>query len=135
MERGSAEYGITQFADMTSAEFDVWKGLKRRTDSAELVSENDVGHAPATIPDVPLPREFDWREKGVVSEVKNQGACGSCWAFSVTGNIEGLHAIKTGQLESYSEQELVDCDTEDKGCQGGMPDNAYKWVLLHFLVK
>lgn len=130
LERGSAEYGVTQFADMSAAEFDQWKGLRPRSESAELWRENDVRHVPATIPEVALPREFDWREKGVVSEVKNQGQCGSCWAFSVTGNIEGLHAIKTGKLESYSEQELVDCDKEDNGCNGGLPDNAYKWVVV-----
>lgn len=123
-ERGTARYGVTHFADMDAAEFARWTGLRAQRDDASAT--NEVRNARATIPDVPVPRAFDWRERGVITAVKNQGSCGSCWAFSVTGNIEGLHAIKTGRLEEYSEQELVDCDTDDHGCNGGLPDNAYK---------
>ncbi|XP_004519757.1 putative cysteine proteinase CG12163 [Ceratitis capitata] len=119
-EMGSAKYGITEFADLTTDEYRQRTGLWQR--SEDKPSKN----MPAVIPNVELPKEFDWREKGVISKVKNQGTCGSCWAFSVTGNVEGLHAVKTGKLEEYSEQELLDCDTKDSACNGGLMDNAYE---------
>ena len=66
-----------------------------------------------------LPASVDWRTKGAVNPVKNQGQCGSCWAFSATAAVEGAYAIKTGNLLSLSEQQLVDCDTQSQGCNGG----------------
>lgn len=123
-EQGTAVYGVTEFADMTYNEYKMRTGLRMRN----LEDTNEISNPKAEIPDIELPESFDWREKGAVTPVKNQGSCGSCWAFSVTGNIEGIHAVKTGNLESYSEQELVDCDTQDAGCNGGLPDNAYKAI-------
>ncbi|XP_059610140.1 putative cysteine proteinase CG12163 [Phlebotomus argentipes] len=122
-EMGTAKYGVTEFADLTPTEYRMRTGLWRRS-----LDENHIPNPIAEIPNIKLPKSFDWRDKNVVSEVKNQGNCGSCWAFSVTGNIEGLHAIKTGVLEEYSEQELLDCDTVDGACAGGLPDNAYKAI-------
>lgn len=124
-ELGTAKYGLTEFADMTAAEFKRYTGLLNAHHNPRLQA-NHLGNPMAEIPDIEVPQSFDWRDKNVISPVKNQGQCGSCWAFSVIGNIEGLNAIKTGKLEEFSEQELVDCDTMDSGCNGGLPDNAYK---------
>lgn len=74
---------------------------------------------------------IDWRTKGAVTPVKNQGHCGSCWTFSTTGAMESHHFIQTGKLISLSESQLVDCDTLSHGCNGGNKATAMKWTTTH----
>ncbi|GBP88989.1 Protein O-mannosyl-transferase 2 [Eumeta japonica] len=128
-EKGTATYGLSRFADLTYEEFRIkHTGLNR-----SLYNPNKTPMAHADIPDVVLPASYDWRDQGAVTPVKDQGSCGSCWAFSVTGNIEGQWKLKTGNLLSLSEQELVDCDKLDDGCNGGLPDNAYRSGRAQFI--
>jgi cathepsin F len=120
---------VSPFADWSVEEF-----LARNTLKPHLLdlssTVQDASHNTSSLPD-----EFDWREKGAVNEVKNQGSCGSCWAFSTVANIEGVNFVKTNKLVSLSEQELVDCDKTgpdgDQGCQGGLPSNAFKYMIAN----
>lgn len=75
-----------------------------------------------------LKANINWVDRGVVTPVKNQGQCGSCWDFSAVGVVESAHAIISGSLESLSEQEILDCDFYDGGCNGGWPNRAFKFM-------
>ncbi|KAL5976900.1 Cysteine protease xcp1 [Asimina triloba] len=121
--------GLNQFADMSHEEFkDKYLGLKpdmsgRRdsTESDEAFRYRNSGN---------LPKAVDWRTKGAVTQVKDQGQCGSCWAFSTVAAVEGINQIMTGNLTSLSEQELIDCDTtQNSGCNGGLMDYAFSYII------
>jgi len=119
--------GVNQFTDLTPEEFkSQWVGgLKTEVGSYGCKTfTSGASGAPATV---------DWRNKGAVTSVKDQGQCGSCWTFSATGAIEGAWAISMGQLVDLSEQELVDCATGvsygSHGCNGGQMEGAFKFVI------
>ena len=83
-----------------------------------------------------LPKAWDWRDHKAVTSVKNQGMCGSCWAFSAVAAVEGIWAITTGQLVSLSEEEIVQCNFDDDfGCNGGQMQNAFKWIAANGIDK
>ncbi|RWS03099.1 cathepsin L-like protein, partial [Dinothrombium tinctorium] len=127
-ERGTAKYGITEFADLSAREFrKYFTGLNLKLATSEL-SKYETSANFSQVKET-IPPAFDWRHYNVVTEVKDQGLCGSCWAFSTTGNVEGQYAIKKHKLISLSEQELVDCDKYDDGCGGGLMTNAYKSII------
>ncbi|XP_040495398.1 cathepsin F isoform X2 [Ursus maritimus] len=122
LDRGTAQYGITKFSDLTEEEFRTiyLNPLLRENRGKKMRLAKSIGDS--------APPEWDWRNKGAVTQVKDQGMCGSCWAFSVTGNVEGQWFLKRGSLLSLSEQELLDCDKVDKACLGGLPSNAYSAI-------
>ncbi|XP_074279368.1 cysteine protease RD19A-like [Silene latifolia] len=133
----SAVHGVTKFSDLTAKEFkEKYLGFKDGK-KKKLRIPSDAEKAP-TLPTKDLPEDFDWRDHGAVTPVKNQGSCGSCWSFSTTGALEGAHYLATGELVSLSEQQLVDCDHEcdpeeynscDAGCNGGLMNNAFEYIL------
>ena len=122
-ENNSYKTGITKFSDLTFQEFSKIY-LNLNYDAMAVANFNPyivkVSNA--------APDAFDWREKGYVSPVKDQGSCGSCWAFSTVANLEGQYYKGKGKMVTLSEQMLVDCDTYDSACNGGLMENTFTWL-------
>jgi len=129
-EAGETSYyvAINKFADMTNEEFSAqYLGYKPLDPSLKKATPFRYANSIA-------PESMDWRDADAVSEVKDQGGCGSCWSFSATGAMEGIYAIAHGvqagkRRTTFSEQQLVDCDTYDGGCGGGNMDTAFQYVI------
>jgi len=119
--------GMNKYADLTITEF---VKLMNGYNVTMRDQRNQDRHEFTRNPHVKLPDTVDWRDKGYVTGVKDQGQCGSCWAFSTTGSLEGQHFKATGKLVSLSEQNLVDCSTKqgNMGCNGGLMDQAFQYI-------
>ncbi|CAM6007853.1 unnamed protein product [Sphagnum balticum] len=122
--------GLNNFSDLSHEEFQVrYLGTRPRLVGDRKLRRKTIQEG-FIYADVEAPASVDWREKGAVAEVKDQGSCGSCWAFSAIGAVEGVNKIVTGSLISLSEQELVDCDTkENEGCNGGLMEYAFEFII------
>ncbi|KAL1561483.1 Cysteine protease xcp2 [Salvia divinorum] len=120
--------GLNEFADMAHDEFKQ-RFLGLRVDD-RLPRGNELRREFEQRDFESLPKSVDWRKKGAVTRVKNQGSCGSCWAFSTVAAVEGINQIVTGNLTELSEQELIDCDTAyNSGCNGGLMDYAFTYIV------
>jgi hypothetical protein len=119
------QLGHNQFSHMNFDEFKEYVHLGLDIPAYETASAN-VLEANQNL--TALPASVDWTTNGAVTGVKDQGNCGSCWSFSATGALEGAYKIKYGTLISFSEQNLVSCDTIDSACNGGLMDNAFTWT-------
>jgi len=119
--------GMNKYADMTITEFAKMMNGYNATMRGQHQQDR---HTFSFNPNVKLPDTVDWRDKGYVTPIKDQGQCGSCWAFSSTGSLEGQHFKATGKLVSLSEQNLVDCSTAqgNMGCNGGLMDQAFQYI-------
>jgi len=122
------DMGVNEFSHMSHEEF---KSYSVGPKMPARNNESNVVALPTLVKLTGTDDSVDWRTKGAVTPVKNQGQCGSCWSFSTTGSTEGRVQIATGKLTSLSEQQLMDCSKAEgnQGCQGGLMDDAFKYIV------
>jgi len=124
---------INQFTDMSNLEFSYkMNGYKEYLKNTTLKNYYgiNIGNKCTHYNITDIPDSIDWRQQNAVTEIKNQGQCGSCWSFSTTGALEGAWKVAGNGIISLSEEELVQCDKKhDNGCNGGIMENAYEWVI------
>ncbi|XP_037494828.1 senescence-specific cysteine protease SAG39-like [Jatropha curcas] len=121
---------INGFADLSNEEFKASRNGYKRSSIAKSSETLSFKYENVTA----VPTSMDWRNiihKGVVTPIKDQGQCGCCWAFSAVAAMEGITKLSTEKLISLSEQELIDCDTSgiDQGCEGGLMDDAFEFII------
>jgi len=121
-EGGNEVFGITGFSDLTPSEF-------RNSYSCNLQSTKELNFIqPAEDLPTATPSKYDWRTQGVITAVKNQGQCGSCWAFSATEGVESANVLAGNPIKVLAPQQIVSCDHKDLGCNGGNVDKAWDYV-------
>jgi len=135
-ENNEWKMDINHYADLTSDEF---KNLSKKSNCVNLDSQLIMPRQKFEFVNIEqnLPDSWDWTEKGAVTPVKDQDQCGSCWAFSTTGSVEGSYFLSSGKLVSLSEQQLVDCSSSynNQGCSGGLMDNAFNYIIQNGICK
>jgi len=110
--------GVNPYIDWTQEEWDRRNGFVPREQTGPIHQMSGKK----------LAESVDWRERGAIGDVKNQGSCGSCWAFGTVAALESSTFLKTGTLPNCSEQQLVSCDTYDSGCNGGWLETVYNYI-------
>jgi cathepsin F len=124
-----ATYALNKFSDLSPEEFKQRYLLKNFTKTPKAIKNQNLIPIPRTLT---APQEWDWRTKNVITPVKDQAQCGSCWAFSATENIESVWMLAknltTDKFQPLAPQQIVDCDKSDLGCNGGNPPTAYEYV-------